>query len=345
METHHQQGTGGEVPLADIDRLRGLSAEAEKLGRLTAEQLEIIYDRRWFKLFVPADLGGLGLTLPEAVRLEEELAGIDGSLGWTVTLCAGANWFVGFMDQSIAEAIFSDAVVCLGGSGQASGRAVIDNGGYRVSGKWRYATGTPHLTHFTANCILQESGEIQSFFFPKDAVRVIEDWNAFGLKATASHAFEVEDLWVDKTHVFSIAPDAVRLDDPVYRYPFLQFAEATLAVNTLGMAQHFVACAGAMGAAVTPEMAAAASAEIGKNKVLFYEALEASWDELVNKDLPSPETLEAVSDHSRNLVRSSREQAVKLYPHVGLVAADCSSEINRIWRDLFTASQHSLLRA
>src|SRR5690606_11210465 len=105
-----------EPPIPDelIAQLRRFAYQAEVQGVLTAEQLAIIYHHRWFKLFVPASLGGLELSLPEGVLLEEELARIDGSLGWTVTLCAGANLFVGYMDRAVGETIFADAEVCLG---------------------------------------------------------------------------------------------------------------------------------------------------------------------------------------------------------------------------------------
>ena len=148
------------VTPALVEQLRGFSGRAEAGGTLIPEQLAVIHSRKWFKLFVPRRLGGLELSLPEGVRLEEELARIDGSLGWTVTLCAGANFFVGYVgqfgDQPVAEAIFANADVCLGGSGQATGKAAVLDGGYRVSGRWRYATGAPHLTHFTANCVLEK---------------------------------------------------------------------------------------------------------------------------------------------------------------------------------------------
>src|SRR5690606_36957711 len=231
------------VPSALVEQLRGNAGRAESIGKLTPEQLAMVYDRRWFKLFVPRSLGGLELSLPESVRLEEELARIDGSLGWTVTLCAGANLFVGYLDRLVVAPIFADPYVCLGGSGQATGRAAAEGDGFRVSGRWRYATGTPHLTHFTANCTLEKEGQdlldatgkplVRSFFFPRSDVRIVDDWNAFGLKATASHSFAVDDLRVSPSQAFSITPEAVTWDDPIYRYPFLPFAETTLAVNTL----------------------------------------------------------------------------------------------------------------
>src|SRR3546814_18535826 len=113
-----------QVPAALADRLNGLSAYAESQGALMADQLAMIYDRRWFKLFVPSSLGGLELSLPAGVRLEEELDRIDGILGRTVTLCAGANLLVGSMDRSIAGMAFAAPKVSLVGRWTVTGEAV-----------------------------------------------------------------------------------------------------------------------------------------------------------------------------------------------------------------------------
>lgn len=342
------------VPAALVEQLRRLAGPAETEGTLTADQLAIIYNHRWFKLFVPGSLGGLELPLPDGVRLEEELAQIDGSLGWTVTLCAGANLFVGYMDRSVAGTVFTDPSVCLGGSGHATGKAVVEGDGYRVSGRWRYATGAPHLTHFTANCVIEQDGKelldnngnlvIRSFFFPKADVRVIDDWNALGLKATASRSFEVNHLPVDRSQTFVISPRTATWDHPIYQYPFLQFAEATLAANTLGMARHFLACTANLGARGLQQLVRAAEWKLNGARESFYSALDASWDELLRTGELTPHTLAAVSKWSRTMVRVCRKQVMAIYPHVGMAGADASSEMNRVWRDIFTASQHSLLR-
>lgn len=342
------------VSSAWVEQLRDNAGHAESSGMLTPEQLAIVYDHRWFKLFVPSSLGGLELSLPEGVRLEEELAWIDGSLGWTVTLCAGANLFVGYLDRSVAAPVFADPRVCLGGSGQATGKAVAEGDGYRVSGRWRYATGTPHLTHFTANCVLEKDGKdlldatgkplVRSFFFPRSDVQIMDDWNAFGLKATASHSFAVDDLWVGPSQAFLITPEAATWDHPIYRYPFLPFAEATLAVNTLGMARHFLEYAIALGKPTLQNLVQQAQLGLAEARSSFYDVLDTSWNELLRVGELPPEVQEAVSKHSRRLVKVSREWVIAVYPYLGLVGADATSEINRVWRDIFTASQHSLLR-
>ncbi len=95
------------IPTALTDEIIHLSAEAEGLGVLHPRQLSLIYEYKWFKLFVPRSQGGLELSLPEGLRLEEGLAWADGSLGWTVTLCGGANWFIGFIPPESAAALLA----------------------------------------------------------------------------------------------------------------------------------------------------------------------------------------------------------------------------------------------
>src|SRR5690606_18310508 len=79
--------------------------EAESSAKLTDHQLSIIHHVGLFNMFVPERMGGLGLDLPDAVRIEEKLAYLDGSLGWTVTLCSGAAWFVGFLEKEAIQEV------------------------------------------------------------------------------------------------------------------------------------------------------------------------------------------------------------------------------------------------
>ena len=137
--------------------IRSLASGAENTGSLQPGQLAIIYEQKWFNLFLPGKYPGLQLSFPAALQIEEGLAWVDGSTGWTVTLCAGANWFVGFLHPDIADLIFNTDKVCLAGSGRPSGTASITGDGYEITGHWKYATGSAHATAFTANCIIEKT--------------------------------------------------------------------------------------------------------------------------------------------------------------------------------------------
>ena len=88
------------------DTIRNAAAEAEQLHELHNDQLNIIYRQGWFKMFVPKEYGGLGLSIPEVLRIEECLSWADGSTAWVVTLCSGAAWVAGFLPPSILNEVF-----------------------------------------------------------------------------------------------------------------------------------------------------------------------------------------------------------------------------------------------
>lgn len=350
-----------------VSRLREFSAAAESLGALHTGQLAIVYDQGWLKFFVPKVYGGLELSLPDALRLEEALAWTDGSLGWTVTLCSGANWFVGFLAPGAADALYKDPRVCLAGSGRASGVAEVVNGGYRVTGEWHYATGALHATAFTANCRIEKGGIplqdtagnplIRSFWFYPSEVQLIQNWKSIGMIATGSHGYAVKDLMVPADRSFLLEPGQAILPQAVYHFPFQAFAEATLAVNYSGMAIRFLdLCAdifagkeqrAAMpGRASEPPllgMLAQSLALLQETRQQFYTAVGQAWQDMVRDGSVTAALLAEASRLSRQLALLSRQEVDALYPFCGLVAADPTTVINRVWRDLHTASQHSLL--
>jgi hypothetical protein len=355
-----------EIPGNLIEKLRGQAPLSEKMERLTDEQLAVIYEQKWFKLFVPYEFDGLNLSLPDGLMLEESLAKIDGSLGWTVTLCSGATMFIGYLDSDIAREVFYDMKVCFGGSGRASGKAEIVQDGYLISGKWQYATGAAHNTVFTANCelvednktLLKENGApvVKSFMFLRQEVELAQDWEAMGLKATSSDTFSVKELKVKKDRAFEINPQCTALDSLIYRVPFKQFAETTLAVNTLGMTLRFLELSNEI---LTKKQTTGrnqpqtstethkllllnAKRELSELKKSFYAEVNKSWSQLEATNFIEEDLLEIISITSRKLVKNSLKWVSQLYPYCGMSAAKPSEEINRVWRNIFTASQHSI---
>ena len=342
-----------------------LAAQSEELGELHPDILEIAYEQEWFKLYVPVAYGGPGKKLPEILRIEEDLAYVDGSTAWTVTLCSGAGWFAGFLETQLAAEIFADRKVCFAGSGAIGGTAQKTATGYVINGHWKYASGALHATIFTANCvmkdetgndILNEQGEpvVKSFILKRDEVEIQSGWSYFGLVATGSHAFDVHNIEVPANRSFKINDPKVA--DEGFDYPFLQQAETTLAVNSLGMARRFLDLVndsffGRSGfKRYSPEQVSFFEDELMKCKhtlttvkELFYETFDTSWHQLIHLGAIDDSILKEVSRLSRQLAHQSRIVVDTLYPYAGLEAAKRETELNRVWRDIHTASQHALL--
>lgn len=340
-----------------VNVLRDTAGEAEQLKQLHPAQLAIIREQKWFQLFVPKQHKGLQLNLLQALHLEEAIAWADGSVGWTVTLCAGAGWFIGFLNPAMAAYIFDGNKVCVAGSGKPSGIATrIANGGYQITGCWDYATGSHCATAFTANCVIAEDGAvltntageplIQSFLFLLNEVSVHENWKRIGLIATGSNSFEVHKLLVDENRTFLINPGNTMLKDPIYQYPFLQFAETTLAINLSGMAIRFLdlcKCLFALkSTSYMQQLLSNSLKEMVVARQLFYETIAISSEKISIHFSISSALLQQVSEVSKQLAFTSRNIVDALYPYCGMQAANPETEMNRVWRNLHTATQHSM---
>jgi len=345
------------------------AAQADLDGWLHPAQQALIHERGWLRMLAPRAVGGEELALPDVVRLEEAIARVDGSMGWTVTLCAGAGWFAGFLAPALAREILATPQVCLAGSGAPTGYADREGEGWRIAGLWDYASGAPMATHFTFNAILRADGQpllddagqprIQAFVVPAALVEIVPNWRSIGLRATASHAYRVSGQWVHADHGFAIDPARAYGQGALYRFPFLPFAFVTLSANVAGMAFHFVELAqeciarrrnrfGGQGEPLieVPAVRALLDAtrlQLDEVRGRFYALLDATWARVAAGGKVSDEEAAQMEALSMEWVGASRRAVDALYPYCGLYAAREDSPINRVWRDFHTASQHALL--
>jgi alkylation response protein AidB-like acyl-CoA dehydrogenase len=358
-----------ELSALDARRIARHAAQADADGWLHPVQQALIHRRGWLRMLAPKNLGGAEMALPDVVRLEEAIAAVDGSMGWTVTLCAGAGWFAGFLPPALAREVLATRRVCLAGSGAPTGYADVEGDGYRIDGRWDYASGAPMATHFTFNAVLREGGSplldaegkprIKAFVVPAALVEAVPNWRSIGLRATASHGYAVRGKWIAREHGFDIDPAHARAHGPLYRFPFLAFAFLTLSANLAGMAAHFVDLAeeclqhrrnrwSGQGEPLneTPAVRAVLAscrARCDAARARCYAQLDASWARvLLDGRVDDAEAL-ALQDLSMAWVAAARHAVDTLYPYCGLYAARADSPVNRVWRDFHTASQHSLL--
>jgi hypothetical protein len=79
-------------------------------------------------------------------------------------------------------------------------------------------------------------------------------------------------------------------------------------------------------------------------RATFYDDLDRSWANYAQDNTADrEENLKSVSSSSRKLAKKARQIVDDLYPYCGLEAARTTTELNRVWRDVHTASQHALL--
>ncbi|WP_026449616.1 hypothetical protein [Aequorivita capsosiphonis] len=309
------------------------------------EILAWVEKEKLWNLWVPKSYGGLEASLSEGLQKLKTLAFTDGSLGWTVTLCSGANYFIGNLDKEVADRIFLNSKTpILGGSGGVFGTAEKVENGYKISGNWRYATGAPYLSHFTLSAKIMSNGKevmdtdgsakIRSFVIPKEAVQITPDWNTMGLIATATHSFEVDTV-IDKKYSFKY--NHFILPQPIFKIPFSLFADVTLWVNYLGMAEHFLEEA----QTILPKetLNDLTNIVLKTNKDIFEISDEIESEIQKGNDF-TEEYMQKVHKTAADSVRDMSRLIIEVYPRLGIKASSKDYQLNQIFRDYFTGTQH-----
>ncbi|HEV8713036.1 MAG TPA: acyl-CoA dehydrogenase family protein, partial [Candidatus Binatia bacterium] len=187
--------------------IRKHADEAERNRRLSQPVVNALAEAGFFRLYTPRTLGGLEVDPLTVYRVVEEIACIDGSTAWCVLIASTNPLFVKTLTDRAAEEIFGrDPRVVTAGVGFPYGRAVVQDGGYVVSGRWPYTSGCQHSAWIFTGCNvfdadqlrLTESGEPEGrwVFVPTKQVTILDTWEVSGLAGTGSHDVVLEQVFV-----------------------------------------------------------------------------------------------------------------------------------------------------
>ena len=129
------------------------------------------------------------------------------------------------MTPEVSRRVFAHREAVIAGDGMPTGTARQVEGGYIVNGGWKYCGGSTYATTFTANAVIepastvqnatdvpnadQDESHIRSFILNPDQIEILEDWNAFGLRATASHTISTVEAFVPVEMTFSLRKSRV----------------------------------------------------------------------------------------------------------------------------------------
>jgi len=343
--------------LAALERVAPLvpahAAEADRTGTVPAELIDALFRERLFRLWIPADLDGDELGVPDSLEVFEAAARLDGAIGWLVTIGVGGGLFAATMERETAREVYLPSRALIAGSGAASGRAMREGDQYRVSGRWRYASGAHSASWFTANCQVIDSEEfgepsVRAFAFPVEGVTVLDTWHVSGMRATGSHDFEVNDLLVPERYLFDVF-GTPREEGSLYRFPFSSIAQASFAAVALGIARHALDVfhievpehrRDAAGVLTAIEEASAA---VVAAREALHAAVRNAWAQVERGDDVEEGIRHAIALAAFRASDASVRAAEQCYRLGGMAAAFEAGELNRAWRDVHTVSQHSAL--
>lgn len=346
--------------------IRGAAAEAERERQLPAYLMSRLRGQGLFSIYTPRAFGGMELPLPDALRVVEEVSRHDGSTGWTVALGVANDFFLSALPEESVRMILNGGSALIAGAPGPEVRALAVDGGYRLSGRWPFNSGSWNADWLSVAAVIfdgeaprmGEFGPEMTFavFHPSDA-EIIDTWQVTGLRGTSTHDLQVDDLFVpaEMAGGFSLAtgPKAVR-DSVLARFPlFTLLGIAQSPPVCLGLARHALDCFRQLALAkVTPFNGrlseqvqaqaglARAEAALRSARGYWYDTVQRAWDcaragHELGLDLRAE--LRMASLHAVEGSVCAADWAVRLSGTTGIFQ---TQEIERCWRDLHTAAQH-----
>ena len=214
--------------------------EGDELRHLPPVLAEAFLRHDVYRLLLPRDLGGAGVDPLDYLQLVEDVAAVDGSIGWNLAIGIGSGLFVGYLPPERSRAMFAAPDCGIAGAYAPMGRGEPVEGGYRVSGHWGWASGV-HQAHWMVFgfAVPQGNGEkpeVRQALAPRDAFHILDTWHVGGMRGTGSTEYEVEDLFVPAEMTFQMFIGKPRHPAPLFRLPG-GFFGAALAIVVLGIAR------------------------------------------------------------------------------------------------------------
>ena len=223
------------------------ASQTDSLRRLPDEVVRALRDSGLCRLMVPKRHGGYQTSVRTYIEVMAEVGRGCGSTAWVASLVNVCEWLAGlFPDRAQQEVWGANRDAWIAGSLAPNGLAVPVDGGWRVSGKWPWASGSLHAQWVACGIHMEnERGEMTNLglsLLPIADVTVEDTWFMAGMKGTGSNTILATDAFVPE-HRFLPYPPAFQgqyrtehMDEPVYRVALVPVTVLILAGSQLGAA-------------------------------------------------------------------------------------------------------------
>jgi len=338
--------------------------EIEGARRVPGDIVDTLRRIGVFGMLVSRSHGGLALSVPEVVPVLETLSAADSSVGWVAMIGTTSQAFCTRLPRASYDRVYADgANAVVVGVGTPAGRAEKVDGGYRVTGRWPFASGCQSAQWVVGHCLVCENGEpvmsahgplTKFVMLPAECWRIDDTWQASGLTGSGSHHVLLENVEVSDAFSFDPLQGASCVPGPFESVitPFIGTFHAAVAV---GIAAGAVADLASMAGAGRRQLFAAADlrdqpvfqhefgrigAELRAARALLEVQATNHWRRAIDG------TLDGKADFAESLQASAWIHAActnvvsGCYTLGGASAVLNASPLQRRLRDIHAARQH-----
>ncbi len=327
-----------------------LQPRLEREATLPAELVRGLVDAGVFRTHAPRRIGGLEADVLTYFQVVERLSRVDASVGWLAMINCG-NFF-SWYPPSVSAELFHVAEPYAVASGNLApkGRATPTAGGYRVSGRWSFVSGCPHADLVLLRSPVSDSDDVVTVFVPRGEFEIIPTWNGLGLRGSGSHDVALNDVFVPGSrcsHLEDHYPGALYkswfflLGHAAHACGIARSAiDALIALSRSGTSPR----AGALATRPEVQMALAeAEATLGAARAYMWDVMSRAW-EAACADALGDDLRMQLKPAMTYCVRSSARAVKLVYDAAGPPVVYEGSTLERCFRDIHTATQHSLMQ-
>jgi alkylation response protein AidB-like acyl-CoA dehydrogenase len=239
-----------------VERARAISpllaanaSQGEAERRVTDESIKALTDAGLFKIAVPRRYGGYETSMRTMLEVSAAVGEADGGTAWVLTLVNVCNWLTGLFPQQAQDEVFgADPAALVSGVLAPTATTLKVDGGWRVTGKWYYNSGSWHATWAGLGIpVTDEDGQVVNqglALIPRGDLDLEDTWFVAGLKSSGSNCLVAEDVFVPEHRVMLVPPAIVGQyaselldDEPFYRSALVPVLALVLIGPQLGMGQ------------------------------------------------------------------------------------------------------------
>lgn len=360
----------GLEPLAAVEALseeiRSRADEIERARRIPRDLSRSFAAAGLFRMCVPSVYGGLELAPAQTMRTIEAVARADGSSAWCVFIGATSGTVLALLSPDSAREIFHRPDVLLGGVFAPRGRALASEGGFRVTGRWPWGSGTQNADWVMGGCQVIRDGEPERMkggaprsrmmIAPADEIEFFDTWHASGLCGTGSTDFAMNDLFVPERRAAGLGVDGP-LQRPLYAFPQFGLLAMGIAAVAMGLARAAIDELVRVAGGKTPQgssrplaLRPAAQSDVSQAEALlrsarafYYESVECAWEMACERLAIDDEQRRDVRLATTHATRASAAAVDLMYHLGGGSSVYRESPLQRIFRDVHVATQHMMV--
>jgi alkylation response protein AidB-like acyl-CoA dehydrogenase len=357
-----------------IERARALAPqiaeaadEIERLRQLPERVFAPLAEAGLFHMMVPRSIGGGEVDPMTYVQALEAIAQADASTAWSMGQNSGCAMSSAYLEPAVAREVFSPphGILAWGPFAPASGRAVVVKGGYKVTGRWSFASGSRHATWLGCHVLLFEPDGtprknaegrpvLRTMVFAKSSAEIIDNWQVIGLRGTGSDSYAINELFVPERYSFARDSAAeLRETGPLFKFTSGMMYACSFSFVSLGMARasldEFLRFANekvprfgqrtmAHNNVIQGEVARA-DAKIRASRAFILEAIGTLWDEALRGNRGTREQLRQLRLSCTWAINQAQEVVNAAYNLAGAQAIFSGHPLERRMRDIHAGTQ------